>query len=107
MKDHLIWVFLAVMVLILATRWLPFIFAERLKNAKMIENVGKQLPAYIMLLLLIYELKPSSFVVWPYALPQVIALLFVIIIHLWQRQVLLSMLVGVISYLILSSTLSI
>ena len=55
MKDHLIWVFLAVMVLILATRWLPFIFAERLKNAKMIENVGKQLPAYIMLLLLYIE----------------------------------------------------
>ena len=88
-------------LIILLTRWLPFIFAEKLKKAKMVESIGKQLPAYIMMLLLIYEIKVSNLLSWPYALPELISLAVITVIHLWQRRVLLSMLIGTLSYLLL------
>ena len=68
----------------------------------MIEYIGKQLPAYIMMLLLIYEINIATFLKWPYATPHLIALFIVILIHLWKRQVLLSLFIGTVSYMLIS-----
>ena len=89
-------------IIILATRWGPFFFASLLQRVKMIESIGKQLPAYIMMLLLIYEIKLNSFLSWPYALPEMLALTVIICVHLWLRQVLFSMFVGTLTYLLLT-----
>ncbi len=86
---------------VLLTRWLPYLLAKQLQKAKMIESIGKQLPAYIMMLLVIYEIKLESFLAWPYALPELTALAILTVVHIWRRQVLLSLLIGVVSYLLL------
>ena len=98
-----IYLILILSLMIFITRTLPYFFAEKLRQAKMVEYIGKQLPAYIMMLLLIYEIDVTTFLKWPYGIPHLIALLIVILIHLWQRQVLLSLFLGTISYLFLTN----
>lgn len=87
--------------IILLTRLLPYLFAKQLKNAKMVQCVGKQLPAYIMGLLLIYEVQIDTFLKSPYGVPEVLALLCVMLVHLWRRQLLLSMCSGTLCYALL------
>lgn len=93
--------FISLFLIIVFTRLLPYIFAERLKEAKMIESIGKQLPAYIMFLLLIYEIEIETFLHWPYGLFELAALLLLIIIHYWKRNLLLSLFVSSSFYLML------
>lgn len=101
MNYSLIMLLVMVFALVVFTRLLPFIFACRLKQAHMVQAVGKQLPAYIMGLLLIYEVQISTFLKYPYGLPELMALLVVIIVQLWRRQLLLSMCMGTACYALL------
>lgn len=84
---------------VILTRFMPFWFQKALKNNYHLERVGRQLPAFIMTLLLIFELNPKSFLVYPYGAPAFIALAVLSLFHLWKRQVLLSMLTGLVTYL--------
>ncbi len=92
---------LSVFTIILITRLLPYIFAKRLKEARMIQCVGKKLPAYIMALLLIYEVQIETFLKAPYGLPELLALGCVLVVHLWRRQLLLSLCLGTGCYALL------
>lgn len=87
-------------------RGLPFVFASKLSGNKKIKVVGKKLTAYIMMLLVIYEINPATFKSYPFALPALISLLFVILAHLYIKKPLLSMVLGTTSYVILHSLLS-
>ncbi len=87
-------------IIVVVTRFMPFWFQGLLKDNKQLARVGRRLPALIISLLVIFELDPKSFLIYPYGLPSLIALLILVVIHLWQRQVLLSMLAGLASYLL-------
>lgn len=91
----------ALFLLTVVTRALPFLFAKQLEKSSLIHGVEKKLPAYLMLLLVLYEIKPASFFVWPYGLPAVIALISLLIVHVLFRQVLLSLAISTISYIFL------
>ena len=101
MNYSLIILLVMVFAIIIFTRLLPFIFANYLKKAQMIQSVGKQLPAYIMALLLIYEVQISTFFKYPYGLPELMALAVVLVVQLWRRQLLLSMCLGTVCYALL------
>ena len=95
------WLTIGLLFLIIAfTRALPFIFTKTLKSNVTLQMIGRHLPAYIMMLLVIYEVGIKSFMSPPFALLAVIALLVVVVIQLWKRQLLLSLLVGVIAYVL-------
>lgn len=101
MNTYIVAVALSLFLLSVVTRTLPFWFGKWFKENKTLAHIGRELPAYVMMLLVLYEIKLDSFVVYPYALPALLSLLLVVIIHLWYRQVLLSMLLGTVSYVIL------
>ena len=54
----------------------------------MVAYVGKQLPAYIMLLLLIYEIEIQTFLTAPYGIMEITALFLLTLVH-YLLQVLL------------------
>lgn len=92
-------VLIALFLLSAITRALPF-FVGKYMSAR-INQLGKLLPAYIMLLLVIYEINIDNIITKPYAWPAFVALGILTAIHLWRRNTLLSLFVGTASYLLL------
>ncbi len=85
-------------LLIIFTRSFPFLFSSMLAKSEKMQRVGKRLSAYIMLLLVIYEVNPNSFKTYPYGLPALFSLFVVLLAHLIFRKPLLSMVLGTVSF---------
>lgn len=81
-------------------RGLPFIIFSS-KTPKFITFLGKFLPFAVMGMLVVYCLKDATFTVFPFALPEFIAIAAVALIHLWKRNTLLSVAGGTVFYMLL------
>ncbi|MDD3746163.1 MAG: branched-chain amino acid transporter permease [Anaerostipes sp.] len=86
----------------MATRFLPFlIFSSKRPTPKYIQYLGKVLPGAIFSMLIVYCLKNVSLLKYSYGLPELIAIIVTTVLHLWKRQMLLSIACGTICYMIL------
>lgn len=86
----------------MATRFLPFIlFSSKKPTPKYIQYLGKALPSAIFGMLVIYCLKNVQLFSGSHGLPEAIAILVVVGLHLWKRQMLLSIAGGTICYMLL------
>ena len=84
------------------TRFLPFlIFPAGRPTPKDIQYLGKALPPAVFGLLIIYCLKNVSLFTGSRGVPELIAIVLVIVLHLWKRQMLLSIAGGTICYMLL------
>ena len=87
------------------TRWLPFLlFPESRRPPKYVAYLGKVLPPAMMGLLVAYCLKDVSIAVAPHGIPEALALAVVVGLHLWKRNVLLSIGGGTAIYMLLIQT---
>ena len=76
-----------------STRAFPFIvWGKNKKVSPLIEYLGKALPFAMMGLLVIYSFKNISFTSKPFGIPELIASLICIGLHLWKRNNMLSIL---------------
>ena len=92
---------IAVVLGTMVTRFLPFlIFPEGKTPPVFIQYLGKVLPYAVISLLIIYCLKdvPAN---TTHGLPEAIAILFIIVLHKWKKNTLLSIAGGTILYMIL------
>lgn len=88
------------------TRFLPFlIFSSEKPTPKYIQYLGKYLPSAVFGLLIIYCLKNVSPFTGSHGLPEAISILFVAALHLWKRQMLISIAGGTICYMVLVQTI--
>lgn len=84
------------------TRFLPFIvFPANKPTPKYIQYLGKVLPSAVFGLLVIYCLKNVSIFTESHGIPEAISIAFVILLHLWKRQMLISIAGGTICYMFL------
>lgn len=84
------------------TRFLPFLlFPSGKPTPKYIQYLGKVLPSAVFGLLIIYCLKNVSLLTGSHGIPELISILLVIALHLWKRQMLLSIAGGTICYMLL------
>ncbi len=84
------------------TRFLPFlIFGSDKSTPKYVQYLGKALPAAIFSMLVVYCFKEVSLLSGSHGLPELIALLVVVGLHLWKRQMFLSIAGGTICYMVL------
>ena len=83
------------------TRFLPFLLFRNGKTPAFIHYLGKALPTAIFGMLIIYCLKEVSFFSWSFALPELISIALVVGLHLWKRNMLLSIAAGTICYMAL------
>lgn len=92
----------AVVLGTMMTRFLPFIlFPAGKPTPKYIQYLGKVLPGAVFGLLVIYCLKSISIFSGSHGIPEAIAIALVIVLHLWKRQMLLSIAGGTICYMLL------
>lgn len=88
------------------TRFLPFlIFSSEKPTPQYIQYLGKYLPSAVFGLLIIYCLKNVSPFTGSHGLPEAISILFVVALHLWKRQMLISIAGGTICYMVLVQTI--
>lgn len=86
----------------MTTRFLPFlIFPAGRKTPKYVEYLGKVLPGAVFGLLVIYCLKSVNIFAGAHGIPELIAIAVVVALHLWKRQMLLSIAGGTICYMLL------
>lgn len=93
---------IAVVVLgTMLTRFLPFlIFPEGKKPPAFITYLGTVLPYAVIGLLVIYSLKDAFYASF-HGLPEMIAIIFIYILHKWKKITLLSIGGGTVLYMIL------
>ena len=77
------------------------IFRGNRQTPRYIEYLGKVLPYAIMGMLVVYCLKGITFTAPENWLPQLIASALVVLIHLWKRNTLLSIISGTVCYMVL------
>lgn len=84
------------------TRFLPFVlFSSKKPTPLYIQYLGKALPAAIFGMLVVYCLKDVSFISGAHGVPEAIAICAVIALHLWKRQMLVSIAGGTVCYMAL------
>jgi branched-subunit amino acid transport protein AzlD len=85
-----------------ATRFLPFLlFPARKPTPKYIRFLGEMLPSAALGLLVIYAFKDVSILSGTRGIPELIATAVIIALHLWKRQMLVSIAGGTIVYMLL------
>ena len=85
-----------------ATRFLPFlIFPAGKETPKYVRYLGKVLPAAVFGLLVVYSLKDVSILSGSHGIPELISIVLVIVLHVWKRQMLLSIAGGRGGYMLL------
>lgn len=84
------------------TRALPFLaFPADKPTPKYITYLGKALPAAVFGMLVVYCLKNVNILGGSHGLPELIAIAVVAALHLWKRQMLLSIAAGTVTYMLL------
>ena len=85
-----------------ATRAIPFIlFPDSRKIPKAVVYLGKVLPPAVIGMLVVYCFKSVSFITSPFGLPELIAGMVVVLLHVWKRNNLLSIGTGTVLYMVL------
>ena len=82
-------------------RFLPFMIFGNRKTPDSIVYLGKVLPYAIMGMLVVFCLKNVSFITSPYGIPEILACLVVIGLHVYKRNTLLSIVGGTAVYMFL------
>ena len=81
------------------TRFLPFlVFPEGKPTPKYIRYLGKVLPAAVFGLPIVYSLKNVSIFSGSHGIPEFLSIVLVVALHLWKRQMLLSIAGGTVCY---------
>jgi len=88
------------------TRALPFLlFGRGSQVPRVVLYLGKYLPPAVIAMLIVYCLRGISFSTPSGWLPSLIAAAAVVVLHLWKKNNLLSILGGTILYMVLVQTI--
>ncbi|MGN1421804.1 MAG: branched-chain amino acid transporter permease [Oscillospiraceae bacterium] len=84
------------------TRFLPFVvFPSGKPVPKYVQYLGKALPGAALGLLVIYCFKGVDILSGSHGLPELISLAVITVLHLWRRNMLLSIGAGTAAYMLL------
>lgn len=83
-------------------RFIPFaVFGRNKKTPEYITYISSVLPYAIMGMLVIYCVKDVSISAAPHGIPELIAGVIVVGLHLWKENTLLSIVAGTVVYMLL------
>lgn len=102
MNTHVV-LLIAVSALVTALiRFAPFlVFRGGPETPAVILRLGKLLPCAVMSMLVVYCLRNMDFAGASHALPEIIAAAVVVLLHVWRRNTLLSIVAGTVVYMLL------
>ena len=99
---HSLLIIFVVSLCTILLRALPFlIFGGKKELPQTIQDLGKVLPPAIMAVLVVYCLRGVSFLEGNHGIPELISVLLVAGLHIWKKNILLSIGLGTICYMVL------
>ena len=93
-SEQMMWTIFIVAFGTWVTRFSPFLLTY----------LGEVLPAAVMGMLVVYALKDVSLTTWPNGIPEGLALIVTVGVHLYKKNFLISMFVGTLFYMVLVQT---
>jgi branched-subunit amino acid transport protein AzlD len=100
--PHSLAIIAVVAVCTFMLRAVPFvIFSKKKTVPAAINYLGQYLPAAIMAALVVYCLRGVNFLIGSHGIPELAAVALVIILHSWKKNILLTVLVSTIAYMIM------
>lgn len=85
-----------------STRAIPFLlFPDRKHTPRFIQFLGRYLASAVFGMLIVYCIKDISFLSGDHGLPQVIGILACVLLHLWRRNMFLTIAGGTAFYMVL------
>lgn len=92
---------LLISIMTIATRALPFaLFPTRKHTPRFVQFLGNYLASAVFGMLVVYCLKDVTFLSGNHGLPQMLGILACILLHLWRKNLLLTIAGGTIFYMI-------
>ena len=86
----------------MATRFLLFlVFHEGRPTPPLVIYLGKALPSAIFAMLVVYSLRNVDVLSQSHGLPELLAIVVTVALHLWKRQMLVSIAGGTVCYMLL------
>ncbi len=83
-------------------RVLPFVaFGKSERTPKFVIYLGRVLPFATMAMLVVYCLRRTDFFGNTHALPEIISSVTIVLLHVWKRNTLLSIISGTLLYMFL------
>ena len=99
---HSVLMVIVISIVTMGLRFLPlWIFGNGQQTPKLIQYLGKVLPYAIMGMLVVFCLKSVSLMNHPYGIPEALATLTVVLLHVYKRNTLLSIVGGTVVYMVL------
>ena len=83
------------------TRFLPFLVFRGKKTPQYVTYLSGVLPPAVFGMLVVYCLKDVDFTSGHHGLPELIGIAVTCILHMWKRQMLISILGGTVAYMLL------
>ncbi|OJF77075.1 MAG: branched-chain amino acid transport [Treponema sp. CETP13] len=87
---------------ILLTRAFPFVLFSKREPPKILQFAADYLPPLVMVVLVVYCLDGVKFTVAPYAIPQLLAIVFCVLTYLWKHNAMISIFGGLIIFMFLT-----
>ena len=85
-----------------ALRFLPFLlFGGKRETPPFIAYLGRVLPSAIMAMLVVYCLRNVQLSASPFGIPALLSCAVVVLLHVWKRNTILSILGGTACYMLL------
>lgn len=82
-------------------RLAPFVlFSTKGKTPELIQYLGKVMPPAMIAMLIVYSVRHINLLHFPSGIAELIALSAVVLLHLWRRQYILSIIGGTVVYMI-------
>ena len=101
MNSYLLMMILAASLVTVLLRFLPFWILRGRKTPDYIVYLGSVLPYAIMGMLVVYCLRETPVLSAPHGIPELIAVLTTVLLHIYKRSTLLSILAGTVCYMFL------
>lgn len=90
----------------MVTRFLPFaVFRSDRPTPQYVQYLGRVLPGAIFAMLVIYCLRNVSLLSGSHGLPELFSIAVTVGLHVWKRQMLLSIAGGTVCYMLLVQTI--
>ncbi|MBU0934322.1 MAG: AzlD domain-containing protein [Spirochaetes bacterium] len=99
--NRYLWAVFLMAAVTLLTRAAPFIFFSHKKVPSYLLFLQQYMPPIVMALLVINSFRTIDWTLFPHGLPALAGALLTAILHLWKRQVLLSIGGGTLVYMLL------
>lgn len=88
-----------------ATRVIPFAFLSRHSDHPLVLHLGRYLPAAVMsLLVVIFLLRSGNWSAPVFGVDALLPSLTVVVLHLWRRNALLSIIAGTACYMLIQQS---